>query len=92
VVRPEHFAAPEFVTGFKAAATSEVLVRESETLGGTSLLHFDVDARAVGVHDDDGADAPFSFGSSPASVTAAVDARTLLRRQERRGHRLSDDR
>lgn len=75
-IRPEHLGAPEFVTGFGEAATAEVLVAEAETLGGVSLLHFAVDAQPVSVRDDDGLDAPFTLGSPPATVIAAVDART----------------
>jgi len=75
-IRPEHLATPAYVTGFTRVATSEVLVHESETLGGILLLHFEVDARRVSVRDDDGSETALSFASGPVTMTAAVDART----------------
>ena len=77
-IRPEHLGVPRYVTGFGQAATAEVLVPEVETLGGLSLLHLMVDAEPISVRDDDGSDAPFAAGTSPATVLAAVDARAHI--------------
>ncbi len=75
-IRPEHLEVPQFAAAFDRAATAEMVVDEAETLGGISLLHFPVDAQPVSVRDDDGSDAPFTFGAAPATVIASVDART----------------
>ncbi len=74
-IRPEHFGADPFTAGFGRAPTVELTVTEVETLGGVSLLHFDVDAQPVSVRDDETPDVPFSLGDSGSTLIAAVDAR-----------------
>lgn len=54
--------------------SADVTVRETETLGSVSLLHFPVDAPTV-VLRDDGSSSSFVFGTRPALVIAAADAR-----------------
>ncbi|MDQ3223950.1 MAG: ABC transporter ATP-binding protein [Gemmatimonadota bacterium] len=75
-IRPEHLGVPPFVAGFGHSSTVEVTVTEVETMGAVSLLHFAVDAQSVSVRDEDGSDDAFTWGEPPATVIAAVDART----------------
>ncbi len=74
-IRPEHLSS-EFVAAFDQAASAEVVIDEAENPGGVSLLHFTVDAQQAKVRDDDGSDAAFTLEPGPATVIAAVDART----------------
>ncbi len=81
-IRPEHLEEPRFAAGFAAAVTAEVTVDVVEPLGGSTLVHFGVDGRPVAVPDDTvaggGAGEAVHVGSSPATMIAAVDARTRV--------------
>lgn len=75
-IRPEHLAVTGHVFGFEDSVRAEVVVAETETLGAVSLLHLSVEARGIGVRDEEGPESPFVLGPSPMSMVAAVDARS----------------
>ncbi|MBA2497694.1 MAG: ABC transporter ATP-binding protein [Acidimicrobiia bacterium] len=52
-IRPEHLEEPRFAADFGGAVTAEVTVDLVEPLGGSTLVHFAVDARPATVPDDD---------------------------------------
>jgi multiple sugar transport system ATP-binding protein len=78
-IRPEAFedrdyAAPSDAAG-RAGRVSVVMV---EPLPGMALVHFEIEGKSIHLNDR-AQDGPFTVGSPPARIVAAVDARTGAR-------------